>query len=106
TVVDFRGGAPVRLGDVAEVQIGSPPPIGDAVIRNKDAKESGPGLLLIVEKQPEGNTLKVTRQVEEALNALRPGLVGVEIDSTIFRPATFIERAVDNLSHALYVSCI
>ncbi len=106
TVVDFRGGAPVRLGDVAKVQIGSPPPIGDAVIRNKDDKESGPGLLLIVEKQPEGNTLKVTRQVEAALEALRPGLVGVDIDPTIFRPATFIERAVDNLSHALYVSCI
>ncbi|MBX9678644.1 MAG: efflux RND transporter permease subunit [Gemmataceae bacterium] len=26
TVVDFRGGAPVRLSDVAEVRIGSPPP--------------------------------------------------------------------------------
>lgn len=106
TVVDFRGGAPVRLGDVAKVVIGSPPPIGDAVIRNAGSNESGPGLLLIVEKQPEGNTLEVTRRVEEALDALRPGLTGVQIDSTIFRPATFIERAVDNLSHALYVSCI
>jgi len=106
TVVDFRSGAPVRLGDVADIVIGSPPPIGDAVIRNSGAKTSGRGLLLIVEKQPEGNTLEVTRKVEEALDALRPGLAGVNIDSAIFRPATFIERAVDNLSHALYVSCI
>jgi CzcA family heavy metal efflux pump len=100
TVVDFRGSAPVRLGDVAEVTIGSPPPIGDAVIND------GPGLLLIVEKQPEGNTLEVTHKVEEALATLQPALKEVEIDPTIFRPATFIERAIHNLSRALAVGCV
>lgn len=100
TVVDFRGGAPVRLGHVADVAIGSPPPIGDAVIND------GPGLLLIVEKQPEGNTLEVTRKVEDALEALKPALGDVEIDSTIFRPATFIERAMHNLTQAMLVGCI
>src|SRR5262245_37731873 len=50
TVVTFQGNAPMRLGDVATVCFGSPPPIGDAIIND------GPGLLLIVEKQPEGNT--------------------------------------------------
>ncbi len=99
TVVDFRGGAPVRLGDVAEVVIGSPPPIGDAVINDQ------PGLLLIVEKQPQSNTLEVTRQVEAALETLRPGLKDVEMDPKIFRPATFIERALDNLSHSLLIGC-
>jgi CzcA family heavy metal efflux pump len=100
TVVDFRGSAPVRLGDVAEVALGSPPPIGDAVIND------GPGLLLIVEKQPEGNTLDVSRQVEQALETLKPGLKDVELDSTIFRPATFIERALHNLTRALAVGCV
>jgi CzcA family heavy metal efflux pump len=100
TVVDFRGGAPVRLGDVAEVTIGSPPAIGDGVIND------GPGLLLIVEKQPEGNTLDVSHQVEAALETLRPALKGVEIDSTIFRPATFVERAIENLTRALAVGCV
>ena len=99
TVVDFRGGAPVRLGDVAEVVIGSPPAIGDSVIND------GPGLLLIVEKQPQSNTLEVTRQVDAALKALEPGLKDVEIDPKIFRPATFIERALDNLSHSLLIGC-
>ncbi len=98
-VLDFRGGAPVRIGDVAEVVEGSPPPIGDAVIND------GPGLLLIVEKQPEANTLELTKNVEAAIEALRPGLKGVEIDPTIFRPATFIERAIDNLTRALVVGC-
>ena len=72
---------------------------GDAIIND------GPGLLLIVEKQPEGNTLDVTRRVEAALHDLKPGLTGVEVDATIFRPATFIERAIDNLRHALLVGC-
>jgi CzcA family heavy metal efflux pump len=98
-VVDFRGGASIRLKNVAEVEIGSPPPIGDAVIND------GPGLLLIVEKQPESNTLELTRSVEAAIEALKPGLKDVEIDPTIFRPATFIERAIENLRRALVVGC-
>lgn len=99
SVVAFRNSAPIRLGDVAQVVEGYPSPIGDAVIND------GPGLLLIVEKQPWGNTLSVTKHVEEAIEALKPGLKGVNIDSTIFRPATFIERSIDNLSHAMLVGC-
>ena len=48
----------------------------------------------------------MTRKVEAALEALKPGLADVEIDPTIFRPATFIERAIDNLDHALLVGCV
>ncbi|HEV3024437.1 MAG TPA: efflux RND transporter permease subunit, partial [Pirellulales bacterium] len=99
-VVDFRKGAPLRLGDVAQVVEGFPAPIGDAVIND------GPGLLLIVEKQPWGNTLDVTHKVEKALDDLRPGLTDVDVDPAIFRPATFIERSLDNLSHAMLVGCL
>lgn len=99
TVVAFRNGAPIRLGDVARVVIDHPAPIGDAVIND------GPGLLLIVEKQPWGNTLDVTREVERALADLKPGLADVELDSTIFRPATFIEMSLDNLSQAMWLGC-
>ena len=99
-VVDFRNGAPLRLRDVADIVEDHPAPIGDAVIDDK------PGLLLIVEKQPWGNTLDVTRNVEKALAALAPALPGMKVDSTIFRPATFIDRALENLSHALFVGCM
>ena len=74
--------------------------IGDAVIND------GPGLLLIVEKQPDGNTLQVTRDVEAALEALKPGMPDVAIDSTIFRPATFIEMSLENLNRALLIGCL
>ncbi|MCW5559057.1 MAG: efflux RND transporter permease subunit, partial [Verrucomicrobiae bacterium] len=100
SVLLFTNGAAIRIGDVARVVVNHPPPIGDAVIND------GPGLLLIVEKQPWGNTLEVTRKVEAALEALKPGLKEVEMDSTIFRPATFIERSLHNLTEALLLGCI
>ena len=98
--VVYRHGAPLELGKVADVVEGFPTPIGDAVIND------GPGILLVVEKQPTGNTLDVTRDVEQALEALRPALADVEVDSTIFRPATFIEMSIDNLQQALFFGCL
>ena len=53
--------------------------IGDAVIND------GPGLMLIVEKLPWANTLDVTEGVEAALDELRPGLTGIDVDASIFR---------------------
>jgi CzcA family heavy metal efflux pump len=100
TVVEFRNGAPIRLGDVAEVKIGNPPLIGDAVINDGD------GILLIVEKQPWGNTLDVTIGVEKVLEDMKPALPGVTIDSTIFRPATFIQLSIDHLTEALWLGCL
>ena len=39
TTVAIRNGAPLRLGDVADVRIGFPPPIGDAVISDSDPRQ-------------------------------------------------------------------
>ena len=63
----------------------------------------GPGLLLIVEKYRGANTMEVTRGVEQAIDDMRPGLPGIDIDTTIFRPATFIEQSLDNLTRALLI---
>ena len=93
-------GNALRIGDVAEVVEGFPPPIGDAVINRGD------GLMLIVEKQRDGNTLQVTRDIEAAMAALKPGLPDVGIDTTIFRPATFIEMSLRNLNRALLIGCV
>lgn len=91
---------PLLLGDVAKVVVDHQPMIGDAALND------GPGLLLVVEKFPGANTLEVTRGVEEALNTLRPGLTGVKIDSNIFRPATYIGAALDNLGRTLLIGSI
>src|SRR3954447_2237712 len=90
---------PLRIGQVADVAYGTPPLAGDAVI------DGGPGLLLVIDKYPGANTLDVTRGLDKALKELQPGLPGVKIDAKIFRPATFIQTAVDNLSIAVLIGC-
>jgi CzcA family heavy metal efflux pump len=90
----------VPLTDVANLVLDHQPLFGDAVIND------GPGIMLIVEKFPWANTLDVTRGVEQALDELRPGLQGIEIDTTIFRPATFIDVALENLSRALLLGSV
>jgi CzcA family heavy metal efflux pump len=94
------GGARTRLGDVADVSEGTMPLVGDAVV------DSGPGLLLIVEKYPWGNTLDVTRGVEDALAEMRPGLSGIAMDTEIFRAANFIEESIHNLKKALIIGAL
>ena len=94
------GGSPIRIRDVADIVIDYAPPIGNAIINNQ------PGLLLIVEKQPWANTLDVTRGVEKAMEELKPGMGEVQFDTTIFRPATFIERSLSNLSHSMFLGCV
>jgi CzcA family heavy metal efflux pump len=89
-----------RLGDVASVVEDHQPLIGDAIVKD------GPALMLVVEKFPWANTQAVTQGVEKALAALRPGLSGLELDSSLFRPATFLELAVGNLSRALLIGAV
>lgn len=93
-------GTPLTLGDTGQVVVDHPPLIGDAVLN------SGPGLLLIVEKFPGANTLEVTRQVDDALAALQLGLPGMEVDTQVFRSATFIDMALDNLGWALLIGAV
>src|ERR687893_680433 len=93
--LEGRNGEKLTLEDVATVEWGHQPLSGDAVIND------GEGLMLIVQKFPNANTLEATRGVEEAIDEMRPGLPGIEIDTTIFRPATFIELSMDNLTRAL-----
>ena len=99
-IVKQAGEAPVRIGDVARVVDGFAAPIGNAII------DDGPGIMLIVEKQPTANTLELTRAVEVAFAELKSGLKDVKVDTTIFRPATFIERSIDNLTRALQIGCV
>jgi CzcA family heavy metal efflux pump len=98
--IEKRGSKPLVLSDVADVVEDTWPLMGDAVIND------GEGLMLIVEKLPWGNTLDVTRGVEAAVDQMRPGLPGMEIDTTIFRPATFVETAIENLSRALLIGSL
>ena len=76
----------MQLGDVATVVEDHPPLIGDALTT------TGPGLMFVIEKAPGASTLDVTRKTEAAIKEMQPGLAGVTFNTTVFRPATYIEH--------------
>jgi CzcA family heavy metal efflux pump len=89
-------GKPVRINDVAEVIIGGAVKMGYA---SEDAK---PAVIISISKQPNTNTLDVTRRIEENIAALQQTLPpDVRLDTKIFRQADFIEVSVKNVLNAL-----
>ena len=98
--VTINGTDGLLLGDVADVVEDHQPLIGDATLKD------GPGLLLVIEKFPGANTLEVTREVEAAMAAMAPGLTGMQIDTTVFRPANYIEQAFGNLTTLFLIGTV
>src|SRR5262245_20194310 len=84
----------VHLSDVANVIENYQPLIGDAL------SGDGPSLMLVVEKFPGANTLQVTHGVEEAMSELGPGMAGITVNTSVFRPADFIETSIGNVGRA------
>ena len=84
----------LRIGDVAKVTEDHQPLIGDASL------DGAPSLMLVVERFPDANTAQVTRDVDEALDAMAPGLAGIEMNAHVFRPASYITTALRQLGIA------
>ncbi len=102
TVILYRNGTNVTLGDVAKVKIGYEPPAGSATINGKT------GVIINVVSQYGANTEAVTTNVERALQSLKPGLkkLHIQLHSHLFRPADFIHTAIHNLSMDLLLGGI
>lgn len=89
-------GKPVRINDVADVVIGSAPKMGYA------SGNANPAIIISISKQPNANTLEVTRRIEMNLAELHKTLpADVRLDTRIFRQADFIETSVNNVRNAL-----
>lgn len=90
-------GKPVLLGDIAKVQTGPKTPrLGTA------SAEGRPAVLLTVTKQPDVSTIKLTRQIEEALEEMKEGMSeDIRINTDIFRQSSFIESSIDNVEKSL-----
>jgi len=88
---------PLTLGEVATVVEDHQPLIGDGIVG------TGNGLILVIEKFPNVNTLDVTRNVEAALAAMKPGLPGIDVDTTVFRQASFLDASIANVSLAVVI---
>lgn len=98
--IEGTSGRRLRLRNVAHVVEDHQPLIGDAMT------EQGPSLILVVQKFPRADTLKVTRDVEDAMAALAPGLSGIRVDTRVYRAADFIEASLHNVGTAALLAMI
>jgi Cu/Ag efflux pump CusA len=94
------GGSGLVLGDVTDVVEDHQPLIGDALCSDGDC------LLLVIEKFPDANTPRVADGIDGALDELSPGLPGLQMDTSIYRPAEFISTSFDNLGRAALIGAI
>jgi CzcA family heavy metal efflux pump len=100
-VVKNIEGAPVKISDVAEIKIAAANKIGDG------SMEGNPAVILTVSKQPNTNTLDLTKRLDEAMAGIQENLPGdVKIHSEIFRQSDFIEASIRNVNRSLFEGSI
>lgn len=96
TYIKTINGKPVVVSDVAEVVLGSAVKMGFASLNAEEA------IILSISKQPNINTLEVTKNIERNLREIKKSLpADVKMDTKIFRQADFIEASVSNVARAL-----
>ena len=96
TVIATRDTLPIRVQDVADLRI------GESVKRGDGSHNGLPAVLLGIHRQPDTNTLALTRTLDGALDQLQTELpAGMRLDTRLFRQADFIEVALGNLTGAL-----
>ena len=102
SVIKVSGGAPITLGDVADVQIGAQQPkLGVA------SEKGHPAVLVTVTKQPDTGTIELTAKIEAALKDLQKNLpADVHVSTDTFRQSRFIESSISNVKSSLYEGAI
>ena len=101
TYIKTINGKPVVVSDVAEVVLGSAVKMGFASLNAEEA------IILSISKQPNINTLEVTKNIERNLREIKKSLpADVKMDTKIFRQADFIEASVSNVARALIEGAI
>lgn len=95
-VIKQVNGSPVKISDVAQIKIGAAPKIGDGSMQGK------PSVILTVSKQPNTNTLELTKLIDAVLVDIQKDLPkNISIHSDIFRQSDFIESSIHNVNRSL-----
>lgn len=96
SVVAAREGIPVLMRDIASITISPAFRIGDTAVNSR------PSVALSVIKHNEVNTLQLTARIDASMADLQNSLPeGMIIDTKIFRQATFINLALENVKKVL-----
>ncbi len=97
SVLASRGAGRLRLGDVAAIREGQATAFGEGAINGT------PGIVIVVSGQLGANTKVVAAAADSVLRTLEPTLraEGLVLHPDVFRPASFIDVAVRNITAAL-----
>ncbi len=97
-----KDGQTIRLGDIGKVVEGAAPSISAAAINEET------GVYLSVQGQLGANTHGVTLAIEAALQELKPSLEAeqVTLHEGLFRPANFIEVAIQGVRTDILIGSI
>lgn len=88
---------PITVADVADVVFAP-----DANIRGTASIEGKPGVIMRIIKQPDADTLTLTKKIDEVFAELAPSLPkGVKATTQIFRQEWFINAGLHNVYGAL-----
>ena len=96
SVIAVKNGVPILVKNIATIRF------GPALKRGDGSFNMQSDVVATIQKQPNANTLEVTRQIDEALTSLKSTLPDdITIDTKAFQQAAFIQRAIGNVKEAL-----
>ncbi len=95
SVITARNGTPVKISDIADVQIGAAIKRGDGSFNGQKA------VIVMINKQPQADTPTVTRAIEAAMSEIKAGLPkDIKVTPT-FRQENYIDSSIENVREAL-----
>lgn len=101
TIITYRDGVPLTIGQVADVRL------GPALKRGTASEQGHPAVIVSIQKSPGTNTLALTDRVDELLTRIEPTLpAGMVLNRDVFRQSHFIDRAVGNVTTVLLEAVI
>lgn len=98
TLIAKKNNYPVTLDDIADVEIeGKSPKMGVASVDGK------PSVLLTITKQPNTGTLKLTEQLDKAIEEIKQNLPeDIQIRTDLYRQQNFIDSSINNIKQSLF----
>ncbi len=101
TVVGLHFGRPVLLSDIAEVKI------APAIKRGDSSYNGTPSVVLVIQKQPETDTVQITKSIDQAIEELKSSLPKeVEITTDVFKQSNFIQASIAGIKGKLALGTI
>ncbi|MFN7454395.1 MAG: efflux RND transporter permease subunit, partial [Pseudobdellovibrionaceae bacterium] len=101
TVVGLHFGRPVLLSDIAEIKI------APALKRGDSSYNMKPSVAMVIQKQPNSDTVAITKSIEKAIAEIKGSLPpGVGITTDVFKQSNFIEASLRGIQGKLIFGVI